>query len=121
MNPNTHKQIMTVMASYNKKGIPFRRKQIKRLLAIFNDIFSHEPKLGERLNAVGRRQIIGYWQRIKNESDQVRREKYHILVLFYSRAHLNVKVPLPRIASTKFNNTSGVKDIGVGCYSIWNN
>lgn len=96
MNRNTHKQIMTVMASYSKKGIPFRRKQIKRFLAIFDDIFAHEPTLGERLHSVGRRQIIGYWERTKHESSLVRKEKCQILIRFYTTAQLDVKVPHPR-------------------------
>ncbi|MGL6261659.1 hypothetical protein [Vibrio sp. WXL210] len=101
MNPNTHKQIMTVMAAYNKKHIPYRRKQVMRLLSIFDDIFMHEPNLGERLHAVGRRQIVGYWERSKHESAQVRKEKYSILRYFYVTAGLSVRVPYPRVEPTQ--------------------
>lgn len=96
MTPTTYKQIMTAMAAYNKKGIPYRRKQVMRLIAILDDIFAHEPYLGDRLHAVGRRQIIGYWERTKHESVQVRTEKYRILSLFFANAPLKAKVPKPR-------------------------
>ena len=84
------------MAFYNKKGIGYRKVQLRRLVAIFDDIFHHEPYLGERITSVGRRQIIGYWERTKHESTQVRLEKYRVLTLFYATAHINVRVPKPR-------------------------
>ncbi|MEZ9874659.1 hypothetical protein [Vibrio breoganii] len=96
MNLNTFKQIHTTMAPYLKRGIPFRRKQVKRLIAIFEDIFSHEPYLNERLGRVGRRQIIGYWRRTEHEGFRVRKEKYAILVTFFNAAGLKGKVPKPK-------------------------
>ncbi|WP_274024584.1 hypothetical protein [Vibrio parahaemolyticus] len=96
MNRDTKKQILAVMAPYHKRGIPFRRKQIKRLIAILDDIFIHEPYLGERLQKVGKRQIIGYWQRTRYETAQVRAEKYAILKLFFETAQLTGRVPRPK-------------------------
>ncbi len=96
MNPHTKKQILTVMAPYHKRGIPFRGKQIRRLMTILDDIFYHEPHLGERLQKVGKRQIIGYWQRTRCETAQVRAEKYAILKLFFESAQLRGKVPKPK-------------------------
>ncbi len=96
MNRNTKKQILTVMAPYHKRGIPYRRKQIKRLIVILDDIFLHEPYLGEQLQKVGKRQIIGYWQRTRSESARVRAEKYAILTLFFETAQLNGRVPRPK-------------------------
>ncbi len=84
------------MAPYNKRGIPYRKKQVKRLLMILDDIFKHEPYVAEQLKRVGRRQIIGYWQRTKHESAQVRREKYAILKLFFEKANLKGNVPRPK-------------------------
>ncbi len=95
MNRHTKKQILTVMAPYHKRGIPYRRKQIKRLITILDDIFLHEPYLGEQLQKVGKRQIIGYWQRARGESAQVRAEKYAILKLFFETARLTGRVPKP--------------------------
>ncbi|EDL53834.1 hypothetical protein VSAK1_10368 [Vibrio mediterranei AK1] len=88
---------MTIMASYQKPGIAFRRKQVTRLLAILEDIFQHEPYLGEQLHKVGKRQIIGYWQRTRHESTQTRKEKYAILKLFFEQAHLRGRVPFPKL------------------------
>lgn len=96
MSPHTHKKIMAVMSSYLKRGIPFRKKQVRRLLAILDNIFLHEPNVGESLEKVGRRQIIGYWERTKSESVSVRLEKYQILNLFFAKAGLKGKVPKPR-------------------------
>ncbi|MBE3868273.1 hypothetical protein HJ160_03825 [Vibrio parahaemolyticus] len=83
MNPTTFKQIHQVMAFYNKRGIPYRRKQLQRLMTILDDIFAHEPYLGEQIHRIGRRQVIGYWERTKHESSQVRKEKYRILEIFF--------------------------------------
>lgn len=85
------------MAPYQKPGVPFRRKQILRLLSILEDIFEHEPYLGEKLHKIGKRQIIGYWQRTNHESRQTRKEKYSILKLFFEQAHLRGKVPFPKV------------------------
>ncbi len=99
MNKNTFSQVMTIMAPYRKKGIPFRQKQIRRLISILEDIFQHEKYLGEQLHKVGRRQIIGYWERTKHESNQTRKEKYAILKLFFEQAHFRGRVPFPKMDS----------------------
>ncbi|MCA0935313.1 hypothetical protein LCL85_07080 [Vibrio alginolyticus] len=96
MNLHTKKQILTIMAPYHKRGIPYRKKQVKRLLMILDDIFCHEPYVAEQINRVGRRQLIGYWERTKEEGEQVRREKYAILKLFFETANLAVRVPKPK-------------------------
>ncbi len=96
MNAHTEKQIRAIIAPYIKPGIPYRKKQVKRLMTILDDIFRHEPYVAEQLNRVGRRQIIGYWERTKEEGDQVRREKYAILKMFFEMANLKVRVPEPR-------------------------
>ncbi|MEZ8967369.1 hypothetical protein AB6E53_11800 [Vibrio breoganii] len=97
MKKNTYKQVCTVMASYMKKGIPYRRKQVKRLLAILEDIFEHEPNLHDELERIGRKQIIGYWRRTEGENITVRKEKYAILCLFFQSANLRGKVPPPKL------------------------
>ncbi len=96
MNAHTEKQIRAIMAPYRKAGIPYRKKQMKRLMMILDDIFRHEPYVAEQLNRIGRRQIIGYWERTKEEGDQVRREKYAILNMFFEMANLKVRVPIPK-------------------------
>lgn len=98
MNQTTKRQILTLMAHYNKPGIQFRRKQIRRLLSIFDDIFQHEPYLGEHLHKVGKRQLIGYFERTRHESDKTRLEKYQILKLFFSSANLKGRVPHPKLS-----------------------
>lgn len=97
MNQITYKQINQIMAFYAKKGIPYRAKQVKRLITILDDIFLHEPYLADQINRVGRRQLIGYWQRTKHESTAVRMEKYRILSMFFARACPKVKVPKPKL------------------------
>lgn len=96
MKRNTYKQVCAVMAFYLKKGIPYRKKQMKRLLAILEDIFEHEPYLNEELDRIGRRQIIGYWRRTEGESNNTRQEKYQILRLFFQVANLKGHVPWPK-------------------------
>ncbi|WP_045397785.1 hypothetical protein [Vibrio campbellii] len=101
MNKHTQRQILSVMAPYQKRGIPYRAKQVKRLLMIFDDIFRHEPYVAEQLNRVGRRQIIGYWERSRGDSEQVRQEKYAILKWFFEHTDLKVRVPISKKRSIK--------------------
>ncbi|MEZ9785089.1 hypothetical protein [Vibrio breoganii] len=96
MKKNTYKQVCTVMAPYKKKGIPYRRKQIQRLLTILEDIFEHEPNLHDELERIGRKQIIGYWRRTEGESPTTRQEKYKVLCLFFEAANLRGHVPYPK-------------------------
>ncbi|MDN3716562.1 hypothetical protein [Vibrio breoganii] len=97
MNRHTLKQVHAAMAHYKKKGIPYRQKQIQRLISILDDIFQHEPNVGEQLNRLGRKQIVGYWRRTEDESEKVRREKFVILKLFFEAAGLSGNVPEPKI------------------------
>ncbi|MGR5318928.1 hypothetical protein [Vibrio sp. PNB22_1_1] len=101
MNGHTKKQILVIMAPYRKRGIAYRSKQIQRLLLILDDIFRHEPYAAEQLHRIGRRQIIGYWQRTQHDSAQTRREKYAILKRFFDMANLKVTVPRPRCHNKK--------------------
>ncbi|GEM79902.1 hypothetical protein [Vibrio superstes] len=96
MNPTTYKQIRTVMAPFMKKGIPYRKKQLKRLLAIIEDIFEHESYLHENLSRIGRKQMMGYWRRTAHETRKTRKEKYDVLKLFFDTAKLQGKVPRPK-------------------------
>lgn len=93
MNQTTYKQIMTIMAPYNKKGVPYRAKQMKRMIKIFEDIFEHEPYLHQQLEGVGYRQLTGYFRRHCGESLKTRKEKYQILKLFFAYSNLRVRIP----------------------------
>ncbi|GEA59181.1 hypothetical protein [Vibrio comitans] len=96
MNSNTVRQIHAVMRHYKKPGIAYRQKQVKRLIEIFDDVFKHEKNLGEQLERVGRKHLIGYWRRTEHESPTVRKEKYRVLVYFVEQANLSIKVPMPK-------------------------
>lgn len=95
--------IYSVMSSYTSKGkkSSYKRKQMRRLIQILEDILSHEPI--SQIHCIGRRQIIGYWRRHEHESHKTRMEKYHILVKFFAAYDLtaNVTVPKPK---TSLNN-----------------
>jgi hypothetical protein len=84
------------MVEYTKKGkkSDFKKVQMKRLIAIIENIFEHE-KCTE-LDAIGRRQMIGYWRRTETETDKTRREKYSILKKFFALYNKKVTVPEPK-------------------------
>lgn len=63
MNKATYSQIQAVMRHYLKPGVPYRRKQVNRLVAMLDNIFIHEKNLGDSIERLGRKHIIGYWRR----------------------------------------------------------
>lgn len=96
MHHQTHFEIRSALSAYRSKGkkSAYKQKQMKRLVAILEDIFRNEGT--ERLSAVGRRQLIGYWRRTEGETDQTRREKYSILKRFFAAYNPTVTVPEPK-------------------------
>ena len=96
MHSKTYALIRMTMVEYIKKGSKssYKKVQMKRLIAIIENIFEHERCTD--LNAIGRRQIIGYWRRTSHESDKTRREKYTILKKFFEMYNGKVTVPQPR-------------------------
>lgn len=96
MHNKTYGQINQIMLPYSSKGkkSAFKKKQIKRLISIFDDIFISEKS--EDLRAIGKRQIIGHWRRIAHETDKTRKEKYSILKCFFSFYKPIFKVPRPK-------------------------
>ncbi|OBT12745.1 hypothetical protein A9264_15850 [Vibrio sp. UCD-FRSSP16_10] len=96
MNQGTTRQVKALMSHTLKPGIPYRKKRLNRLLRMLDDIFEHEPYLGERLESLGRNHMIGYWRRTEHESQAVRKEKYQVLLSFVEYANLNIRVPIPK-------------------------
>lgn len=96
MHSKTYALIRMTMVEYIKKGSKstYKKVQMKRLIAIIENIFEHEKCTD--LNAIGRRQIIGYWRRTTHESDKTRREKYTILKIFFALYSPQVTVPEPK-------------------------
>ncbi len=96
MHSKTYALIRMTMVEYIKKGSKssYKKVQMKRLIAMIENIFEHEKCTD--LNAIGRRQIIGYWRRTSHESDKTRREKYTILKTFFEMYNGKVTVPQPR-------------------------
>lgn len=95
MNPRTHRTIRAIMHSYVAEGKKSKNKtnQINSLVRILDDIFRHEGT--ENLNAIGHRQIIGFWRRNDN-ADSSRYNMYLILNKFFSRLETGVTVPYPK-------------------------
>lgn len=96
MHPQTHFEIRQTLIVYSTKGkkSAYKKKQMKRLIAIIDDIFKHEPI--SSLESIGKRQIIGYWKRHENESVKTRREKYSILSKFLCLYNSKITVPEPK-------------------------
>ncbi len=96
MHSKTYALIRMTMIEYIKKGSKssYKKVQMKRLIAIIENIFEHEKCTD--LNAIGRRQLIGYWRRTSQESDKTRREKYTILKKFFEIYNVKVTVPQPK-------------------------
>ncbi|MBE4219040.1 hypothetical protein [Vibrio parahaemolyticus] len=96
MHHQTYAFIHQCMLPYTKKGkkSTYKKKQMKRLVAIIDDIFQHEGMA--RLDSIGRRQLIGYWKRTENEQFETRRAKYTILKKFFALYNPKVTVPEPK-------------------------
>lgn len=87
--------IRQTMSSYTSKGkkSDYKKKQMKRLVAILEDII--EKEADPRLEAIGKRQIIRYWKR-SLDAEKTQREKYSILCQFFNVFNPKVKVPAPK-------------------------
>lgn len=97
MHHKQHFEIRKLMSEYTSKGkkSAYKKKQMKRLFAILDDIMQHEGD--DRLTAIGKRQIVRYWKRTTVETNRTRREKYSILKRFFGVYNGNILVPEPKV------------------------
>lgn len=98
MHHQKYAEIRKIMHTYIAKGTKsgYKKRQISRLFDALEDIFHAEGS--ERLDTIGRRQLIGFWRR-NQDSDRVRYEKYLILREFFGRFNNRVTVPKPKSKS----------------------
>lgn len=96
MHHKIYAKVMLFMLPYHSKGkkSTYKKKQLRRLIAILDDIFQHENM--SDLDAIGRRQLIGYWSRTENETHETRRAKYTILKMFFQLYNPKITVPNPK-------------------------
>lgn len=96
MHHKTHALIRQFMLPYITKGkkSTYKKKQIKRLIAIIDDIFQNEGT--QDLSSIGRRQLIGYWRRTEHEKNETRQAKWLILRRFFKLYNAKVTVPTPK-------------------------
>ena len=96
MNTQTYYEIRQAMLGYMTKGkkSDYKKKQMKRLFSILNDILENEPIT--KLSSIGKKQIIGYWRRTESQTEKTRKEKYQILKKFMLAYNPKVTVPLPK-------------------------
>ncbi|QRG81509.1 hypothetical protein [Vibrio diabolicus] len=96
MHHQTHALIRQFMLPYFTKGkkSTYKNKQIRRLIAIIDNIFYYEGT--QDLSAIGRKQLIGYWRRTESEQFETRRAKYVILRKFFALYNPKVTVPEPK-------------------------
>ena len=95
MHHKVYGQIHLTMMPYTTKGkkSSYKKKQMKRLVAILEDVFRHENT--QDLNSIGRKQLIGYWRRTEHEKINTRREKYMVLKRFFELYNPKITVPMP--------------------------
>ncbi len=95
MNIKDYQQVKIALSEYRTHGAKsYRKKQFHRVCRILDEILSHEG-LNE-ISKIGRRQIIGYWIRHENESQQTRLEKWRVLKILFARIGKN-EPPKPKI------------------------
>ncbi|MEZ8495222.1 hypothetical protein AB6C81_23550 [Vibrio splendidus] len=96
MHYKTHAFIRQIMITYSHKGkkSTYKKKQMKRLISILENIFLNEGT--QDLSSIGRKQLIGYWHRTEGEKNETRRAKYCILKRFFCEYNLKVTVPEPK-------------------------
>lgn len=95
MHHHKYHEICKIMHTYTAKGTKssYKKRQIRRLIDALQDIFGAEGT--ERLETIGRRQLIGFWRR-NQDCEKVRYEKFLILREFFSRYNPKVSVPKPK-------------------------
>ena len=96
MIPEDKKIVDFHLQAYRRTGATtYHRKQYRRLIDIIDDTLEHETKC-HKISHIGRRQIIGYWERSKTESKNTRLEKWRILSLLFENMGKNAP-PKPRV------------------------
>ena len=94
MKSETKKTIDFHLSAYRRTGAnSYRKKQYNRLLSMIADIFEHSPECQENLTRLGRKQVIGYWERTRDETAKTRLEKYRVLSLLFAKMN---KQPPPK-------------------------
>ena len=99
MQDQTYYKIQQIMLEYTTKGkksTAYKRKQMRRLVVILDEIMKHESSVLD-LNGIGQRQIVSHWKRIEHQNNGVRREKYRILLKFFNKYNPKITVPEPRV------------------------
>ena len=100
MHNKTAKQIQILMHDYTTKGkkSAYKKKQMKRLFQIIDDIFQHSQITN--VERISKKHIIAYYQRIEHETEKTRNEKYQIMKRFFNVLNPALKVPMPRAMKT---------------------
>ena len=97
MKRTTYNNIEMVMNSYLRTGAKsYRKIQYRRLLSIYEWIFTHCPETKQEINRVGRKHFTLYFNEHYLETDKTLKEKQKILTYFIEHAEINVRIPTPR-------------------------
>ena len=97
MTPEMHQTVNRLLHTYKRTGAKsYRRKQVKRLMFMLNNIIQYEKNPTLQLHQLGRKQIIGFWQRHTHLSESTRNEYWRIMEVLFEQLG-KTKPPKPKI------------------------
>ena len=86
MTPEMHQTVNHLLHAYKRTGAKsYRRKQVKRLMFMLNNIIQHEKNPTLQLHQLGRKQIIGFWRRHDHFSEATKNEYWRIVEILFER------------------------------------
>ena len=92
MTPEMHQTVNRLLHTYKRTGAKsYRRKQVKRLMFMLNNIIQHEKNPTLQLHQLGRKQIIGFWRRHQHLSESTKNEYWRIVEILFE--HLGKPSP----------------------------
>ena len=92
MTPEMHQTVNHLLHTYKRTGAKsYRRKQVKRLMFMLNNIIQHEKNPTLQLHQLGRKQIIGFWRRHQHLSESTKNEYWRIVEILFE--HLGKPSP----------------------------
>jgi hypothetical protein len=84
MTPEMHQTVNHLLHAYKRTGAKsYRRKQVKRLMFMLNNIIQHEKNPTLQLHQLGRKQIIGFWRRHQHLSESTKNEYWRIVEILF--------------------------------------
>lgn len=90
MSPTAQQFVDEAMREYRRTGVKaFRKRQYNALCDILNDIFDNEPLCVSRVQAIGKKQLTGYYRRHSDLKLATLVARWRVLCILFEKIGMN--------------------------------